>query len=139
MKTLLNYFGLKPQPNRLLDLVVELVADVEAELPNIERLGDNKYKVGEAVIEISYFDADAFEEIRVALGYTVGKGMMIVLRNYIEHLVVINHEIFDKFHTVEIAVPTESFALESYRTRLDSFATGLVAAAGNVTKEPENV
>lgn len=131
MKKFLSYLGLKPQQNALLDLVMELVEPIDADLQHIEKLGDNKYKVGDVVIEVSYFDVDSFDEISVTLGYTFGKGMMIILRNYIEHLVLINHEFNSEFRTIQFPVPPQSFAYEDYRKRLDAFANRIIESARN--------
>ena len=126
MKKLFNTLRVKSESNELLDLVVSLLE--EQDWNSIKLVSEDCYSCGDATISIKYFDADAFEEIQISFGYSIGKGITIVLRNYIEHLVVINHEILDEYHTIEFPVRTDAFGLQDYREKLDAIATNVIAA-----------
>lgn len=128
MKGFLEFIGFKPVQDDLLDLVVRLGETVDSNLLHLKSLGGNKYSVEEAVVEITWFDEDAFEEVRISYGYTVNKGVTVVIRNYAEHLVVMNHEVQDTIYVLTKSVPTESLGYAIYRRKLDAQGLNLVNA-----------
>lgn len=126
MKKLLNALRVKSEPNQLLDLVVSLIE--KQDWSSIQRIANGSYVAGDATVTVKYFDPDAFEEMQISFGYSVGKGVTIVLRNYVEHLIVINHEILGTYRTIEFPVGTGAFALKDYRDKMDAIAVKIIAA-----------
>lgn len=131
MKKLLGEFKKKlvvtPPPNQFFELVLSLVE--KQDISSLKLVSENTYTMGDAQVSIKYFDADAFEEMQISLGYELGKGFTLVLRNYIEHLVVINHEVLGQFYTIEHPVSPDSLLLKGYRARMDAIAESIIAAA----------
>lgn len=124
MKKLLSAFKVKTPPNQFFDLVLSLIDKVD--LPNIKRVSDHTYSAGDATISIKYFEPECFEEMQISFGYAIGKGVTVVLRNYIEHLIVINHEFLGVYQTIEFPIPTDSFTLKGYRERFDEVAVDVI-------------
>jgi hypothetical protein len=130
MKKLFKALKVKSEANQLFDLVVALIE--KQDLTAIERVGDDSYVVGDATITIKYFDPEAFEEMQISFGYAIGKGITVVLRNYIEHLIVINHDILETYHTIEFPIRPDTFVLKDYREKLDEIAANIIAAVGKL-------
>lgn len=130
MKRLLNALRVKSEHHQLFDIVLALIE--KQELDSMKMISCDTYMAGDATVTVKYFDDGAFEEVQISLGYAVGKGVTVVLRNYIEHLVVINHEILDTYHTVEFPIRTDAFALQDYRTKFDLLAERVVSIIDNM-------
>lgn len=126
MKKLFNALRVKSEPNQLLDLVIALIE--KQDLTTIRKVADGSYVAGDANITIRYLDPEAFDEMQISFGYAVGKGITVVLRNYVEHLIVINHEILDSYHTVEFPIRPDTFIMRDYRVRFDDVASSIVKA-----------
>ena len=130
MKKLFNALRVKSEPNQLFDLIISLIE--KQDLTTIRRVADDSYVAGDATITIKYFDPEAFEEMQISFGYAIGKGVTVVLRNYVEHLVVINHEVLETYHTIEFPIRPDTFVLKDYREKLDEIAVNILAAVGTL-------
>ena len=126
MNKLFNAFRVKAEPNQLFDLIASFIE--AQDLTAIRYVAENSYIAGDATITIKYFADMVFEEIQISFGYVMGKGVTVVLRNYVEHLIVINHEILESYHTIEFPIPTESFGLKEYREKFDAMALAILKA-----------
>lgn len=126
MKNIFNVLRVKSETNQLLDLVLSMIE--KQDLSHIKKIADGRYTVGDATVSIKYFDKDAFEEMQISFGYAIGKGFTLVLRNYIEHLVVINHEILETYQTIEFPVRPDSLLVKDYREKLDAVAINIINA-----------
>lgn len=127
MKNLLRKFRVKSEPNQLFDMVLSLLE--KQDLKTMRKISDGDYVAGDANITIKYFDSDAFDEMQISFGYSFGKGITVVLRNYVEHLVVINHEIMDSYETIEFPIKPDSFTIREYRERFDAIAEAVFIAS----------
>lgn len=133
MRKFLDVFGVKAPPNHFMDLISETVAKQDA--ATITHVRGDEYLINGNPITITYLVPEIFEEIQVSFGYEMGKGFKLVLRNYVEHLVVINHEIQGEFATVKFPVPTESYTLNAYRAVLDKFAEDIMTRVRELTPQ----
>ena len=128
MKKFLKFVGLKPSSDDMMELIVSLGAAVDTNLEYLKKIDENKYCVEDVLIEVTWFDATAFDEVRVSYGYGVNKGLIVALRNYIEHMVLMNHDIQDTSYALTWKVPTESFVFGHYRKTLDVYAENIIKA-----------
>lgn len=126
LSALKKKLSVSPPPNQFLELVLSLLE--KQDLSTLKRVDANVYSFGDAQVSITYFDPECFEEMQVSLGYELGKGFTAVLRNYGEHLIVINHDILNQFHTVEFPVTPDTILLKVYRERLDAIAERIIAS-----------
>lgn len=126
MKKFLKFVGLKPSSDDMMELVVSLGATVDSNLEHLKKIDENQYCVDDVLIEVTWFDVTAFDEVRISYGYGVNKGLIVALRNYIEHIVVMNHEIQDTTYALTWKVPTESFVFGHYRKTLDTYAENII-------------
>jgi len=126
MKKLFSALRVKTDPHQLFDLIASLIESQD--LSTIRYVAENSFIAGDATITVKYFDDGAFEEVQISFGYVMGKGVTVVLRNYVEHLIVVNHEILESYHTIEFPIPTESFGLKEYRKQFDAIALTILKA-----------
>ncbi len=133
MKRLFKALRVKSEANQLFDLIISLIE--KQDLTAIRRVADDSYIAGDATITIKYFDPEAFEEMQISFGYAIGKGVTVVLRNYVEHLIVINHEVLEAYHTIEFPIRTDTFLLRDYREKLDNLALEIIAAVGTLSDD----
>lgn len=126
--------ALSPQPNQFFELVVSLVE--KQEFSTLKRVSEehHHYAVDDVHVCIEYFEPDCFAEMQISLGYELGRGVTVVIRNYSEHLVVINHEILGQYYTIEHCIPAASIMFKSYRERLDAIAHAVI----NSVREIDN-
>lgn len=127
MKKFLRILGLVPASIPILDIVQTLIETQEKELYNLKKAGNGQYTLNDNCIDIAYFPDGTFEAITIYFGYTLGRGLQLVLSNYVEHTVIINHEIQEVHHVILTNVPPEGMATSEYRKRFDEFAERLIA------------
>lgn len=95
------------------------------------------YSSKNTTVQVVYLTPDCFEEIRVSIGYNFGKGLNVILRKYIEHLVVINYEILETHHTIEFPVkPISSGGPKEYRERFNAVAERIMQQVEELEKAP---
>lgn len=136
MKKLFSLFAIPQQKSQLFDLVLDLLS--KEDFGSMRKVGENVFATEKANISIKYFDNDsAFEEIQISFGYELGKGVTVVLRNYIEHLIVLNHQILDAYYSIETKVSPGFASLRDYRRAMDDVADRICAfAESNRSVEP---
>jgi hypothetical protein len=134
MQKLLNALKLKgrPKQNQFYSSMIAIVE--EQDISTIKWVSENTYTLGNATVLIKYFDPDCYEEMQLSFGYSTGKGFSVVIRNYGEHLIVINHEIFENFHTYEFILSPDSFVDKDYRSRLDIIADKIIMTIEGINK-----
>ena len=123
MKNPLNVLKMKSEPQQIFDTALQLIENED--WSELKQISNNTYATKNASVSVKYF-VDTYEEIQISFGYAFGNGMMIVLRSYIEDLVVINHEILEKFHTIEFPLSPESLLLRDYKKKFDAIAIDLM-------------
>lgn len=119
MNKLMKLLGIKPRQDQFMETIVGVLEQHDYTM--LRTVARDKYAtLGDTVIEIDWLDEDAFFEIKLSFCYAPGKGLIVVLRNYSHHSIILNHAICDEFHTMEFTVPAKSFLLSEYRTRFDT-------------------
>lgn len=121
MGNLLGAFGITPPENELLDYAVKALAAVplHAPLKNGDRYLTTDYNV---YFTIDWLTPDCFFEIMVDFSFRAGSGLRVVLSNYSDHRIIINHEMMGQYTTITFPVPPESYTLSEYRSALDAEA-----------------
>ena len=131
MNKLMKMLGIKPRQDQFMEMITGVLERHDFTI--LRAVSKNGYaNSDDTVIEIDWLDDDAFFEIKLSFCYAPGKGLVVVLRNYTHHSIILNHSICGEFHTMEFTIPTESFLLSEYRARLDLVAKTVLANTKSV-------
>lgn len=133
MKKLLHAFRNQTKPNQFYDSVISILESQD--ISTVKRVNGDTYALGKAAVLIKYFDPECYEEIQLSFGYALGKGFSVVIRNYGEHLIVINHEMLEQFQTYEFILSPDSFLDREYRVRLDTISAKIMTAIYGLNKQ----
>lgn len=117
------FLPILPQ-NALYDAILLCIEsyDIESMTAN----DDGSYSFGDIDLKIEWLDDEAYAEIQLSVGYEVGKGACIILRNYVDHRIIISHEILGTHHVIESNITPESILLKNYRKQFDDLADKIV-------------
>jgi hypothetical protein len=126
IKSIGRAIGIRHDPVQLVDVVIGLI---EAEDFTKITLRDtvDSYAAENAVIDVRYLSPDCFEEIQISFGYEMGKGVTVVIRNYIEHLIVLNHEIMGQFQTIEYPIHPDIWGTRHYWDKFSRLGEEILA------------
>ena len=112
--------------NAVFDAILLTLA--EHDIASLTKTGDGSYAFGDIDVKVEWLDDEAYAEIQMSIGYEVGKGACVILRNYVDHRIMLSHELLATTHIMELNIPPDSILLAEYRKSFDALADKIVEA-----------
>lgn len=135
MKDFLKFFGsIGSESDPILDLAVDFGDQLLSGNGQASHIKDSRFRIGDAMIEFSWFDDNAFEKLEITYGYGPNNTMHVLLSNYGDHTVKVCCKVAGAVYPMWRTVPTETFKFTGYRKSLDNQALQIINLVQSLNK-----